>query len=290
MTATRDIALTFAGGGNRAFYQLGLMNRWGDRLLPRVGAVAACSAGACVATILLSGRAEETSAFWKKRRSGVTKNFDWSKLLLLQRPTPHGPIYRDTMIHAMRDGGLERLHSRPFPILVLTAGFPRRLPAPLALALGFGVYSLERKVRPLALHPRLTRRVGFRADAHDARECETPEELADLILASSATPPFTPVGSFRGDRALDGGLVDNAPAFLADRLPGIRKNIVFLTRPYPDEVTGEKDGRLYVAPQSPVPVERWDYTRPDLVDATVEMGERDAERLGDRIDRYIGVT
>ena len=25
----------FAGGGNRAFYQLGLMNRWGERLLPR---------------------------------------------------------------------------------------------------------------------------------------------------------------------------------------------------------------------------------------------------------------
>lgn len=287
MSTPRDIALTFAGGGNRAFYQLGLMNRWGERLWPRVGAVAACSAGACVVSILLSGRTDETSEFWKKRREGVTKNFDWSQLLRGQRPAPHGPIYRDTMVHAMLDGGLERLQKVPFPVLVLTAGFPSRLPAPLALGLGFGVYSLERKFRPLGLHPKATRRVGFQASAHDARGCKTPEELADLILASSATPPFTPVGLFRGERFLDGGLVDNAPAFLADDVPGIQKNIVLLTRPYPQEVTGEKGNRLYVAPIEPVPVERWDYTRPDLVDATVEMGERDAERFGSRVDQFL---
>jgi predicted acylesterase/phospholipase RssA len=46
---TRDIALTFAGGGNRAFYQLGLLNAWQETLLPRTAVVAACSAGACVA-------------------------------------------------------------------------------------------------------------------------------------------------------------------------------------------------------------------------------------------------
>ena len=29
-TPGRDLALTFAGGGNRAFYQLGMLREWGD--------------------------------------------------------------------------------------------------------------------------------------------------------------------------------------------------------------------------------------------------------------------
>jgi hypothetical protein len=37
----RNIALTLAGGGNRAFFQLGLLHRWSERLLPRLGAIAA---------------------------------------------------------------------------------------------------------------------------------------------------------------------------------------------------------------------------------------------------------
>lgn len=184
------------------------------------------------------------------------------------------------MIFAMQGGGLERLREQPFPVYVLTAAFPRRLPAPVALGLGFGVYSFERKTRPLQLHPKLTRTVGFRPEVFDARDAETPEELADLILASSATPPFTPVGHYRGRRLLDGGLVDNAPAYIVERSPGIRKSLVLLTRPYPSEVieNARNGERIYIAPEEPVPVERWDYTRPDLVDATVDMGERDAER------------
>ncbi|MFO0636866.1 MAG: hypothetical protein U0168_28890 [Nannocystaceae bacterium] len=42
------------------------------------------------------------------------------------------------------------------------------------------------------------------------------------------------------------------------------------------EHRGRAGVRLYVAPTEQVPVERWDYTRPDLVDATIEMGEREA--------------
>src|SRR5215210_5514245 len=100
----RDLAITFAGGGNRAFYQLGLMNGWRERLLPRVAAVATCSAGACVATLMLSGRELEAGEFWKKRRASVTSNFEWRKLFKGARPTPHEPIYRNTLRHAFIEG------------------------------------------------------------------------------------------------------------------------------------------------------------------------------------------
>lgn len=274
----RDVGLTFAGGGNRAFYELGLINRWGDRLWSRVGAIGACSAGACVATFALSGRSEQAHAFWMRRTEGVQRNFDPSAVLRGDPPAPHGSVYRDTCIHAYREGGLERIRNQPFPILVLAARLPVGWPPALASMLGLSAYSLEKSLNARMIHPRLGRRLGFTPFLMDARECETPEALADLILASSASPPFTPLGRVLDQPLLDGGMVDNVPAFIVEDVPGIQRNLVLLSRPYPAEVLGSKGRRLYVAPSKSVPIERWDYTRPELLGATIAMGEEEAER------------
>ncbi|HUI27563.1 MAG TPA: patatin-like phospholipase family protein [Candidatus Kryptonia bacterium] len=283
----RDLALTLAGGGNRAFYQAGLLNRWADRLLPRVRVIASCSAGACVATVFLAGRANETNEFWKQRRAGVTRNFDLRRLAAGRPPGPHGEVYRDTMIFAMRDGGLERVREQPFPILVLTAGWPQWLPTTAAMLVGLAAYNLEKRLFPARVHPRFGRRMGFLPVVFDARDCDTPEQLADLILASSASPPFTPVGRFGGRRLLDGGLVDNAPAFVAEQIDGVRRHVIMLTRPYPNGVLGRHGQRLYVGPTQPTPISRWDYTRPELLDATIAMGERESERHVPALDELL---
>lgn len=273
----KTLGLTFAGGGNRAFYQLGLMNQWGSHIWPHVGAVAACSAGACVATFILSGRQAEAAEFWKQRREGVVKNFVWSNLLKGQRPTPHAPIYRDTLLHAFAEGGLERVQNQPFPIWVLTTKILPWLPALATVMLGLSAYSLEKAMRKEMIHPSFGRYLGFTPFAYDARQCRTPAELADLILASSATPPFTPLGKFSGHRLLDGGIIDNAPAFLLDQDGSIEQTVVFLTRPYPVHVLGIQGPRLYIAPTTDTPVDRWDYTRPELIEATIAMGESEAQ-------------
>jgi predicted acylesterase/phospholipase RssA len=283
----RNIAITFAGGGNRAFFQLGLMHRWADRLLPRTAAVAACSAGACVAMLVLSGRETQTRAFWRARRAHVRRNFDLLEVLAGRSPIPHAPIYRDTVLCICAESGLERIRAAPFPVLVLTAALPRALPASLSALLGFGAYNVEKRLRREMIHPSLGRHLGFRPYLVDARSCETPEELADLVLASSSSPPFTPVGSFRGRRLLDGGMIDNVPASAAEAVDAVRRNLVLLTRPYPRNVLGDHGERLYVAPSEPVPVERWDYTRPDLLDATIDMGEREAELHETALRRFL---
>jgi len=285
-TIERDLALTFAGGGNRSFYQLGLLMRWGDALMPRVAAIASCSAGACVITTFLSGRREEARKYWLNRASGITRNFDWRKLLRGQRPAPQGEIYRDTLLVTFADGGLERIRRQPFPIYVLASAFPWLLPRSMSIALGIGLYSAERSVRK-APHPRSPRLIGFTPVAIDARSCESAEELANLILASSATPPFTPIGNFRGLRLLDGGMIDNAPAFLAERHTEARRSIVFLSRPYHPSVLGIQKHRLYVAPTRPTPINRWDYTQPHLLDETVAMGEREADIHRPLLDSYL---
>ena len=283
----RDVALTLAGGGNRAFYQLGLLRGFGPLLLPRLRAVAACSAGACIAVLYLAQREREAHAFWRERRAGVRKNFELSRLLRGLRPTPHAPIYYDTVVHALRDGGLERLRAQPFPVLVLTSAIPAWMGSFTAVGLGLSLYSLEKYLRPRQLHPRLGRSLGFSPQVFDARECERPEQVADLILASSATPPFTPVGRYAGTRLLDGGMVDNVPAFVAEQISDVRRNLILLTRPYPPGVTGRQGHRLYLAPSAPTPISRWDYTRPDRLDATLDMGERESELHAPHVHRFL---
>src|SRR5262249_36580414 len=149
-------------------------------LLERAAAVAACSAGACVVALYLSGREDEVWAFWQGRRQTVTRNFEWLRLLRGQRPTPHHePLYREMLLVAFANDGLERIRSQPFPLIVLTALPPRWLPMPAALLVGLGAHMLERSLRPDLIHSTFGARAGFQALAFDARECRTPVELAD---------------------------------------------------------------------------------------------------------------
>jgi predicted acylesterase/phospholipase RssA len=283
----RQLGLTFAGGGNRSFYQQGLFDVWGDKLWPHVAAVAGVSAGSAIATLMLSGRADQARQHWDVLRRDIHKNLDVTRLLRGQPLAPHGRIYHSTMCHAFENGGLEAIRALPFPVFILCAIPPSKLPIALSTWLGLLGYAVEKKLDPRKLHPKAGHRLGFRPLLVDARTCSTPRELADLVLASSATPPFTPVGSFDRQRLLDGGLIDNAPAEQLERQHSITRNLVLLTRPYPEGVTGVRGRRLYLAPTGPVPVSRWDYTHRAPIDQTRALGREDAARHALTLDRWL---
>jgi hypothetical protein len=188
------------------------------------------------------------------------------------------------LLYALSCGGFERLRSQPFPVMVLTTAFPRALPGFGAALLGWFVYELEKKLHREVVHPSYGRRIGFKGLIFDARQCASAEVLVNLIIASSATPPFTAMGKFGGQRLIDGGVIDNVPAFLADDVPGIKNNLVMLTRPYPKSAVGRQGSRLYVAPSTPLPVSQWDFTRLDLLEETIARGELDAEKHDGLLD------
>ena len=284
----RDLGLVFAAGGNRSFYQLGLMRSWRERLLPRTGVVAACSAGACMAVLSLTGREAEAEEFWKSRRGPITKNFEWGRLLKGERPTLHEEIYRETLLFAFAGGGFERVRSLPFPVYVLTTGYPRSLPPMLAALLGLWAYKLDAKARGAGRNGPYARRAGFSGVAYDARACDSAAMLADLIIASSATPPFTAVGRVAGRRLLDGGIISTAPVFLTDSVPGVDRRVVFMTTPLPGvSHANAADNVFYAAPSAPLEVATWDLTRPELIEKAIETGERDAERLSESLDDFL---
>jgi predicted patatin/cPLA2 family phospholipase len=79
--------------------------------------------------------------------------------------------------------------------------------------------------------------------------------------------------------ALDGGLVDNVPVdFLYPGEPE-KPTLVLLTRTYPKKQIPRKAHRTYIQPSRKIPVKRWDYTNPEGVRKTFELGKTDGERF-----------
>ena len=201
---------------------------------------------------------------------------------------PHGRLYRELLLHAFSEGGFTRVRSQPFPLLILATAFPGRMPAPAAALLGLCAYTIDHNRRREKTGLPLSQRAGFRPMVFDARRCTSPEELADLIIATSSTPPFTPVGRVRGHRLLDGGIIDPAPSFLAEEVPGVGRSITLLTAPRHGLAARAAGRSLIIAPSRALAVRTWDFTRPDLIEAAIELGERDSELYYARLADFLG--
>ena len=96
----------------------------------------------------------------------------------------------------------------------------------------------------------------YRIDRETLLEMIDAEALADLVLASSCTPPFTPILHHAGRPALDGGVADNVPAGAVPEA----HTLVRLTRRY--RSLPRHPLRTYVQPSVPIPVSSRDYTDP----------------------------
>jgi predicted acylesterase/phospholipase RssA len=265
-------AVVFAGGGCRCFWQAGFWSVAASALdlAPRV--VSAVSAGSAFACAALGGVLEPVLHDFKQRTARNPRNFYPRNLTGDDPAFPHERIYRETLLENINEGVLERIHSGP-ELRVFLARPPVWLGAGSGVAVGMLAYQLDRLIRA-QVHPIWARRLGFRGEFVSVGSCTNSAELADLVLQSSCTPPMTPL--YRRDEriVLDGGLVDSVPVEAVDDATNA---LVLLTRPHAREALPTTPGRTYVAPSRPTPVAKWDYTSPDLVQQTWDLGCRDAE-------------
>ncbi|MBW4047308.1 MAG: patatin-like phospholipase family protein [Proteobacteria bacterium] len=275
-------SVVLAGGGNRCWWQAGM---W-DVLQPEgltPTQVAGVSAGAATACMLLAGKTALTLDHYGRMTAHNPRNFYLGRLLRGQRAFPHAQMYREALLAIFDAQALEALRSQP-RIYVQVSRLPRWLGPRSGVLAGIFAYQFDKKVRKL-LHPRAGRLLGFVPEVLVAQDCPTPEDLADLLLASSCTPPFTPALRLHGRPVLDGGMVDNVPV---DALPaGPRQGItlVLLTRRYARPLP-QSPQRIYVQPSRRVPVRGWDYTNPHGIRAAYELGRHDARQLLARLHAH----
>ena len=278
-------ALVFAGGGCRCFWQIGFLTAAKTRLALEPAYVVGVSAGSAMATILLADRVQLARECFREATAANEKNFYPERLWRSSEPAvPHLGMYGGVLREAFDAEALRSLAAGP-PMDVLLARPPSWMPALPALFLGFGAYMLERRARD-EVHPSWPKRVGYRPELvrvqdviadHESDPRGAAEALVELILASSCTPPVTPYFRYGGRPVLDGGLVDNVPDFAVPE--SSQHALVMLTRHYPAEKLPVDPRKTIVQPSRPIPVNKWDYTSPELLEETYALGLEDGERF-----------
>ncbi len=265
-------AVVFAGGGCRCFWQAGFWTVVQPALglrPKRVGAVSAGSAFACAA---IAGVLEAVVEDFKKRAERNPRNVYPRNALGPDPVFPHERIYRETILQNMGEGALERVQQEA-DVRIFLARPPAWLGARSGVLVGILAYQLDRAARG-RVHPSWARRLGFQGEWVSAADCRDERELADLILQSSCTPPMTPLYRREGRIVLDGGLVDNVPVEVVEE---VDRTLVLLSRRYDERALPRVPGRTYLQPSREVPVEKWDYTSPERVQETYDLGRRDGE-------------
>lgn len=264
-------AAVFSGGGCRCFWQLGFWSVVAPalRIEPRV--IAAVSAGAAFATAALLDVIEVVLDDFKRRTAANARNVYPRNALWGNPVFPHEAMYRGAIMTTLDGVPMDRLRTGT-DLRIVIARPPGWTGERLGFAIGCAAFALDRY--ELRVHARWGRRFGFTPEIVSARECASAEELANVILHSSCTPPLLPLYR-RGPRiVLDGGLIDNAPA---SWVGAARSTLVLLTRHYSKDALPRVPGRTYVCPSREVPIVKWDYTNPALIQETFDLGRRDGE-------------
>lgn len=246
---------------------------------------AGVSAGAAMAVLVETGRAAPALAHFMAITAQNARNVHLFGPLRGGRFFPHEAMYREVVHRGLEDGGFEAVRQGAPVRIGLVSIQPGRSPMRSAWR-AFKQFSRLEASRalhgPPAAEPELEWRVETAGEAPDAAT------LVDWIVASSASPPVTRALRIEGRIHLDAGLVENVPVRALSTAAQRGAILVVLARPQQHGPVYADGHRLYVAPEAWPPVKRWDYTRPDLAQATYDLGHRAGEALRSRIVDFFG--
>jgi predicted acylesterase/phospholipase RssA len=267
----------FAGGGSRCLWQVGFWdgaNQAGLGLSDTVDYAASTSAGCAMATACMLDRGRQALELFKELTDRNPGNIHWGNLWPGSgKPLlPHIDMYRHALQQFLVPEDMQRLSAKRLEFLM--AVFPRYLPSALGALFAFSVYGLEKHLTDV-LHPTWTRKLGFQPMARGNQEAEDVADLVDIILASSCVPPVLPGDGYKGQRVLDGGIIDNVPVHLANGREG--RTLVLLSKQYKRPLP-EPCQRVYVQPSEPIRIDKFDYANPSGLQETYDLGFRDGIR------------
>lgn len=262
----------FAGGGARCFWQLGFWlgaRESGLGLERSVSYVASVSAGCAMATASVLQRENDALHLMKELTAANPDNIRWRNLFASDAVFPHEALNRHAMETLLTASDIAVLRSKPVEFLM--ARYPGYLSGSLAALFAFSVYGLEKRLQG-RVHPRWTRKLGFEPLVASSADAKTVPELIEMIMGSSTVPPVMPGNGYRGEPVLDGGVVDNVPAFLADGRDG--ETLVLLSKRYTVALP-DVGARIYVQPSEQILIDKFDYSNPAGLQATFDLGRHD---------------
>ena len=268
--------LAYAGGGNRCYWQGGFY----ETVAPQIGLkprrIVGASAGAGAMLYNTLGVGPAVREMLREACTGRTSEVDWAAFRRGGRLFPVGEMYRGMLASLFTPERLAVLKAQA-DFLIAISRPPRFWPLPVITTIGIGAYQLEKRFRR-PVHPTAGRKLGFRPDLIRIADCTDPEALVDALMASAAVPPFMPAGHIGARAALDGGLVDSAPAWaLAEMEAAGEQTLVLLTRPFAE--VPQVENRTYVRPSQVIPVSQFTIRNWEGIRFAYELGVRDGENF-----------
>lgn len=269
--------LVFAGGGNRCWWQAGVIAHCLEQGWQLPAQLVGTSGGAAVAASFLTTGPKLALDACVRLFAGNQRMFDWHGLTRLRLHFAHRhtyPAWLATFVNAEHFTTLRQSSSR---LLVAVTRPARALGMGGSVAAGTLAYLVDKFVRG-SLHPRLPKLFGLRQDFLDLQACTSVEESQSLLIAAAAAQPFIPAQRIAGRFAFDGGYTDNAPLPPQNTQQKVG-TLVLLTRHYPKLPTLFRwNGRHYWQPSRRIPV--------SMIDCTMRATVREAFALGEHDTRY----
>lgn len=266
--------LAYAGGGNRCYWQGGFY----ETVAPEIGLkprrIVGASAGAGAMLYNALGVGPTVREMLREACTGRTSEVDWAAFRRGGRLFPVAEMYRGMLAGLFTPERLAALKAQA-DFLIAISRPPRFWPLPVITTIGIGAYQLEKRFRR-PVHPTVGRKLGFRPDLIRIADCADPGQLVDALMASAAVPPFMPAGNIGARAALDGGLVDSAPAWaLAEMEAAGEQTLVLLTRPFAE--VPDVANRTYVRPSQVIPVSQFTIRNWEGIRFAYELGVKDGE-------------
>ena len=278
MSDTRNTGfdqLVFSGGGTRCFWQGGFLHVVRDAIPVHPARIAGVSGGAMSAACFIVHRGKMMLDEMAQAFAREDRNFGWNDLTDGEHgPTPHQRVYREVVTSVL--GGVQADIGEGPSYQVLIAHPPGDGWAAMTGTAATIAYEAELHLVS-SPHFNWAEKGGLDCTLVDARKAAAEGRLVDLVCAAATIPPIFDVPTWDGRPVVDGGMADQAP--MPD--PDDGRTLVLLTRQYHD--VPEVDGRLYVAPSEETPADKIDFTDPDKLRGTWEIGERDGRAF---LERY----
>jgi predicted patatin/cPLA2 family phospholipase len=279
-----EISLAIAGGGCKAFYALGIgykMRTWGIKFK----AMSGVSAGAAMILGILSETEEASFEYIESLVRRNESNFEFTRLLKGERPFPHENIYRRTIRYGL---DMEKIRRSGVKIFIqAVAAFPKQRDR-------FGDIVNKAKIISQTAQAFLL----DESDKQKGKECNrvqkiiekwnlkefvfTNKDLQDesvmeqIILNSSSIPPVVSFQNKDDMYFLDGGLINNLllEVFpLKDKKIGIYYDATSIMGKNPIVL----QNTLLLKPSRELNITTFDYTNPEGLKDTYELGKKDAK-------------
>jgi predicted acylesterase/phospholipase RssA len=268
--------LVFAGGGNRCWWQAGVMQRLIDAGHALPDELVGTSAGAAVAAACLTVGPKEAMQRCAAMFAGNKTLLEWDRSRWRFPRFVHDRLYPLWISSWVQEHSLETVRQSAQRLFVAVS-HPSE-----TLGLGWSLFfasiaNILDSLQP-RIHSYLPRYVGLQQSFIGLHECANAGEAQELLVASACAAPMLKPRRIANRAAFDGGYLDNAAVFEQDARQR-QHTLVLLTRHDPRlPLIFRWNDRLYWQPSRTVPVSIWDCRQHTTVRDAFTHGWQDADR------------